>query len=269
MTATNKVAIVIPFYAEQLSHFEKIALLQCEKVLSGYPKIAIKPKGLSLPAEVSVLSNLSTISFDHEYFKNIWGYNRLMMSAVFYSSFAEYEYILIHQLDAFVFKDDLNYWCGQNFDYIGAPWLRAKPHSSLFSSYWHRFKNYWYMRNNTNKKGLPRNEQLEDRVGNGGFSLRRVSLFVEYCVKFKPLIERYQAAEGSWFHEDIFWSIELNRKQHRLRIPSLKNALHFAFETNPARALQINQNELPFGCHAWDKERDFWRPIFEELGYDI
>jgi len=90
MNATKKVAIVIPFYAEQLSHFEKIALLQCEKVLPGHPKIAIKPKGLSLPAEASALSNLTTINFDDAYFKDIWGYNRLMMSAVFYDSFAVY-----------------------------------------------------------------------------------------------------------------------------------------------------------------------------------
>lgn len=265
----KKVAIIIPFYREQLTPFERIALMQCEKVLSAYSKIAIKPTGLTLPKEVSALSHFSTIDFDAAYFKNVWGYNRLMLSEAFYNRFSEYEYILIHQLDAFVFKDELDYWCDQNFDYIGAPWLRAKPHSNKFSTYWHQFKNAWYIRNNTNKDGSPRNEQLEDRVGNGGFSLRRIAIFTECCVKFKPLIEKYQAAEGSWFHEDIFWSIELNRKKRILKIPSTKMALHFAFETNPARALQLNHNELPFGCHAWDKDLDFWKPVFKDQGYDI
>jgi hypothetical protein len=269
MAGSEKAVVVIPFYNEELSSFEKIALLQCEKVLVGHPKIAVKPNKLNLPLEVSGLSNLSVISFDDNYFTDIWGYNQLMLSDVFYNSFLEYEYILIHQLDAFVFKDDLNYWCNQNFDYIGAPWLRVKPHSNIFSVYLHQFKNYWYARNNTMKEGAPRNEQLEDRVGNGGFSLRRVTVFAEYCITFKSMIEKYQAEKGSWFHEDIFWSIELNRKHSRLKIPKLKKALPFAFETNPFRALQLNQNELPFGCHAWDKELDFWRPIFDDLGYDI
>ena len=98
MNGSKKVAIIIPFYREELKPFEKIALLQCEKVLSDYPKIAIKPKGFTLPEEVSVLSNFSTVDFDAAYFKDVWGYNRLMLSEAFYNRFSEYEYILIHQL---------------------------------------------------------------------------------------------------------------------------------------------------------------------------
>ncbi|MFR6542216.1 MAG: DUF5672 family protein [Butyricimonas virosa] len=26
-------------------------------------------------------------------------------------------------IDAFVFRDELTYWCTLNYDYIGAPWL--------------------------------------------------------------------------------------------------------------------------------------------------
>jgi hypothetical protein len=110
---------------------------------------------------------------------------------------------------------------------------------------------------------------MENRVGNGGFSLRRTNLFARYCLEFKPLADIYIASEGSWFNEDIFWSIELNRKRKRLKIPGYKKALDFAIETYPVRALHLNQAQLPFGCHAWDKHIDFWRPIFEKLGYTI
>ena len=265
----KQVAIVIPFYREELTDFEKIALLQCQKILAEYPKIAVKPRSLNLPAEASALTNLETISFDDEYFKDVWGYNRLMLSDFFYRSFSEYQYVLIYQLDAFVLRDDLKYWCGQGLDYVGAPWVRAKPHSGKFSAYWHQLKNDWYVRNNVSKNGKPRVEQLEDRVGNGGFSLRKVDTFLKYCVECKSLIEKYQKENSSWFHEDIFWSIELNRKEKRLVIPPLETGLQFAFETNPERALLLSYNKLPFGCHAWDKHTDFWRPVFKSMGYMI
>lgn len=265
----KQVAVVIPFYREELTDFEKIALLQCQKILAEYPKIAVKPRSLNLPAETSVLTNLQTISFDDEYFEDVWGYNRLMLSDFFYRCFSEYQYILVYQLDAFVLRDDLKYWCGQGFDYVGAPWVRVKPHSGKFSAYWHQLKNDWYVRNNATKNGKPRVEQLEDRVGNGGFSLRKVDTFLKYCVECKPLIEKYQKENNSWFHEDIFWSIELNRKEKRLVIPPLTTGLQFAFETNPQRALLLSYNKLPFGCHAWDKHTDFWRPVFKSMGYII
>ena len=265
----KQVAIVIPFYREELTDFEKIALLQCQKILAEYPKIAVKPRSLNLPAETSALTNLQTISFDDEYFQDVWGYNRLMLSDFFYRSFSGYQYILIYQLDAFVLRDDLKYWCGQGLDYVGAPWVRAKPHSGKFSAYWHQLKNDWYVRNNVSKNGKPRVEQLEDRVGNGGFSLRKVDTFFKYCVECKSLIEKYQKENSSWFHEDIFWSIELNRKEKKLAIPPLETGLQFAFETNPERALLLSYNKLPFGCHAWDKHTDFWRPVFKSMGYII
>jgi len=270
MAGVVKAAIVIPFYREELSDFEKISLLQCERVLSAYPKIAIKPGSLTLPPEALALSHLSTVSFNDEYFKDVRGYNRLMLSEIFYKSFSEYEYILIHQLDAFVFKDELDYWCAQDYDYIGAPWLNPKAHSNILSTLLHRLKNYRHVRYNVkDKHGVSKVQQLENRVGNGGFSLRRVDLFAKYCSEFKSLIDAYVAGEGSWFNEDIFWSIELNRKKKRLKIPAFKKSLLFAIETHPARALRLNHDQLPFGCHAWDKHIDFWLPFFERLGYTI
>ena len=35
--------------------------------------------------------------------------------------FLEYQYMLIYQLDAFVFEDKLDYFCELGYDYIGIP----------------------------------------------------------------------------------------------------------------------------------------------------
>lgn len=269
MAGVVKAAIVIPFYREELSDFEKISLLQCERVLSVYPKIAIKPGSLTLPPEALALSHLSTVSFDDKYFKDVRGYNRLMLSEFFYKSFSEYEYILIHQLDAFVFRDELDHWCNQGFDYIGAPWLRSKEYKSPLKSIVHRTLEHFHTRFNIKKQGLPTEKQFINKVGNGGFSLRRVQKFIEVCRQYSKAIEQYNNRQERQFNEDIFWSVEANRKQKILNIPTYKQAVKFAVESSPEFAFRLNHDKLPFGCHAWDRYAGFWRPVFKEIGYII
>src|ERR1700759_1030871 len=119
----KKVAIIIPFYRNVMSDYEKIALQQGERVLPGYAKIAIKPNNFTLPDEACIVNFAGVVSFDDDFFKGLAGYNSLMLSSEFYGKFIDYEYVLIYQMDCFVFKDELAWWCNQNLDYIGAPWI--------------------------------------------------------------------------------------------------------------------------------------------------
>ncbi|SDP94404.1 hypothetical protein SAMN05428975_3920 [Mucilaginibacter sp. OK268] len=266
----HSAVVVIPVYKPELSEYERIALIQCQAVLSKYNIVFAKPKSLEIDFKIADVQ-FSTLSFDDHYFEDIHGYNRLMLSADFYESFGEYEYMLIYQLDAFVFTDQLDYWCSQAYDYIGAPWFAVKDPSNIFDQLINQIKNYFYVRYNVkHKDGMPKiGKQLAGRVGNGGFSLRKTEVFIKYCIQYKSLIEHYCSLRHAWFNEDIFWSIELNRKKQQLRIPKLKKALKFAFETRPEKALEINKGQLPFGCHAWDKNIDFWRPFFKVYGYEV
>lgn len=61
-----------------------------------------------------------------------------MLSAEFYDRFAAYEYVLIYQLDAFVFADRLAEFCQMGYDYIGAPVRRLTPlwHAIGLASLW-------------------------------------------------------------------------------------------------------------------------------------
>ena len=69
MDKLNKVAIIIPFYRDTLFEFEEIALEQCEKILPGHPKIAIKPFHLALPDGAYKCKFTDIVSFDDGYFK--------------------------------------------------------------------------------------------------------------------------------------------------------------------------------------------------------
>ena len=258
----------MPFYRDELLPTERVALQQCFKVLCKHDIIAIKPKSLLLPAEVTRYLFHRITTFDDSFFAGVKGYNRLMLSAGFYNAFINYEYILIYQLDAFVFKDELLYWCEQGFDYIGAPWIGPKR-PNILKSFKIILQSYYYTRFNIQVKGLPSLKQVKYKVGNGGFSLRRTEIFGALCVEMADKIAEYNKRDSFLFNEDVFWSIEVNRKHKMLKIPEYKKALEFSFELHPKTAFQINNNRLPFGCHDWDLKIEFWRPIFKDAGYNI
>ena len=165
------VAIVIPVYKTHLEPYEITSLNQCYRILINHSIFFVTSDSLSLnnyplPAQ-------GVRRFKDDYFKDISGYNRLMLSAEFYESFKNYDFILLYQLDAFVFRDELPYWCQLDYDYIGAPWFTDEPDGS---------KKIW-------------------RIGNGGFSLRKVQTFLE-CLNQKV------------FYYDL--SLFLDRKSTRL-----------------------------------------------------
>jgi hypothetical protein len=265
----GKVAVVIPIYQKNLSAYEEIALQQCQQVLFDYPQIVIKPKSLDVGFLKSKYHINDTVSFDDAYFKDVQGYNRLMLAKRFYQSFQDYEYILIYQLDAFVLRDELLYWCSQDIDYVGAPWLRIHGYPDWFKAAKSRIQRLYHARLDVYKNGLPSDMQLINKVGNGGFSLRRVKKLAELCIKLEPEINNYIARNEHYFNEDVFWSIAVNRKRTQMNIPGFKKGLKFAFEHAPQKALKLNNDKLPFGCHAWDKNIEFWRPVFKGLGHNI
>ncbi|GAA4334367.1 hypothetical protein GCM10023149_41690 [Mucilaginibacter gynuensis] len=267
--AGKEAVIIIPFYKTTLTAYENIALDRCFKTLSRHNIIAIKPRSLTMPAETGQYTFTGVVSFDDDFFVNIQGYNRLMMSEVFYGAFLDYKYILIHQLDVFVFKDELQEWCSQNWDYIGAPWIRSYIYPDFVKKLKCQLLIYYHKRVNTQVNGVPIDEQFYYQVGNGGFSLRNTHKFYDLCQKLQPQIALYNSHTEHQYNEDAFWSLEVNRKKKRLKIPGYKRALKFSIEFQPERAMDINNNVLPFGCHAWDLYIDFWKPIIEQYGYKL
>ena len=91
-----------------------------------------------------------------------------MLSFNFYESFLDYKYILIYQLDAFVFKDDLIFWCNKNYDYVGAPWI-ASISNNPFTLLLNKISSIFDSKEKKERK------KIFFKVGNGGFSLRKVA----------------------------------------------------------------------------------------------
>lgn len=267
------VAVVIPVYKPQLTDYELISLTQCLRVLGNYPIYLAAPHSLALSAYQEISPALQARTFDDSFFTGIQAYNRLMLSKQFYEAFSDVEYILIHQLDAFVFRDELADWCRQGYDYIGAPWLRDRDVTN-----WRERVEFRIRQRIATVLALRKEDGVTPReiislngVGNGGLSLRRVPAMLRCLRRFRRKIDEYERIHHHQYNEDVFWGIEVNRFWPMLRVPPYRKALYFSVEFYPQWAIEhYNNGQLPFGCHAWDiHETAYWRPIFARYGYQI
>src|SRR5690606_29769773 len=117
-----EVSVVIPIYKSELTDSELKSFKQCLDVLGNHPLMLVAPTGLDTSTyETLAGRNLQCTYFNKRYFTSVRGYSELLLSKKFYCHFEAYEYILIYQLDAWVFQDDLSHWCKLDYDYIGAP----------------------------------------------------------------------------------------------------------------------------------------------------
>lgn len=270
MEEKNKVAVVIPYYKNELTDSELKSLQACVSILGTYDIFLISPDSLDTSDICQKYPLLKVRRFGNESFHSLRGYNKLMLSEKFYSRFTDYTYILIYQLDAFVFKDELQLWADKGYDYIGAPWIRSKKYPFWRGITKSRIKRVWY-KLTFNKKRLYKS--ISGEVGNGGFSLRKVSKMLQITHSYKEKIAKQLDDNQTFYPEDVWLLFGLKRKD-RLNKPSFEEALQFAMEMRPAQAYQWNNNTLPFGCHAFsrDSHKDFWAPFihstYEYLGPD-
>jgi hypothetical protein len=66
-------------------------------------------------------------------------------------------------------------------------------------------------------------------------------------------------------NEDLFWGLFVPAQCSFFRVPQATEALAFAFEAHPDFLYQLNQQTLPFGCHAWQRyQPEFWIKATQE-----
>jgi len=261
------VAVVVPLSnREELTPAETISFNHLTHFLGNYDKYLVAPKSLQIN-----YSDFTIKRFDNRFFGSAAAYNKLMLIPKFYEAFIDYKFILLYHLDSLVFSDDLIKWCERDFDYIGAPWIK--------------FPDAPYA-------GMP---AYEGKVGNGGFSLRKIRSFLKVfdskTLETDPIVywkENFSSkpayVQVRNFHkrflkrmrifnsvrwelsrytknEEHFWANRATHYYPQLKIAPVDVALAFAFEYAPRLSYRHNNYRLPFGCHAWEKyDREFWKP---------
>jgi hypothetical protein len=276
----KKAVVAIPVYKKEPSDLEMFSFAQVLKVLGSHPICLFYPNGLDLTKYTKVASGLkpdiSLRAFPEKYFSGIDGYNQLMLSYNFYNSFSGYEYLLLYQLDAFVFEDRLIAWCNKGFDYIGAPWFRDYD-----ADYQSReivgvgnggfsLRKIWSMIKAIHTKPYHSLSEARDYFAVNGVSklgrIAKVNELVSYL-----FLNKYQ--ENTLLHdypyfEDLFWANDAIKSYSKLNLAPSMEALNFAFECNPSYCYELNQYRLPFGCHGWYKyDKTFWRQFIKGVSF--
>ncbi len=240
----KSVAVVIPTYSERMKDGEKSSLDTFRKHLSQHDVIFASPEGMDVSAYLRVFPEAECRRFPSCDFRTVKTYSKLLKSGRFYGCFRDYEYILICQLDCLVFRDELAAWCGRRFSYIGPPWADFN-----FIGGWKR----------SLFRLLPFGKRLFPSVGNGGFSLREVAIHFRLAKKY-----RWLSLILFWLHEDLFWCGVVGRLEKTYTIPPSDVALRFGVECHPEESFALLGNQLPFGCHAWERNSpQFWRERLE------
>ncbi|MEO6719098.1 MAG: DUF5672 family protein [Ferruginibacter sp.] len=266
------VVIIIIGYKPSLTENEKSSLRQCYKIFHKYSIKIISPEGM----DVSEYKKVNpAIEFD--YVDPTWTSNYDMSSLfkideLLYQRFINYKFLMYYELDAWVFSDQMEYWCNKEWDFIGAPWFEH-----LETGYSSKIVG----------------------VGNGGFCLRRnrscvrlakrvkflkklrktwIRSYLQGIVSFekvvnafrKPLhIRNMEALTPMLLDqniiEDFYWTKKIAVVFDDFKVATIEDASRFSFEVNPSLLYKMNDQQLPFGCHGWEKyEPAFWKEFIHE-----
>ncbi len=250
----QKKSVVVTFVWRDMTAKEQCAFRQGVKVLGSHPFVVLHPKSYPIEYLIQEYKTISDIALPDEHFKSVEAYNHMMLSPWFYELFSDYEYMLIYQIDAYVFSDQLDYWTSMEYDYIGAPWLlNDKPYERLIGQWITRL-----LKKQPIRKNHLHSAHLCYNVGNGGFSLRRISKMKEIMERNQNLINSVKGKHERM--EDVMISILLKKKEN-LRIPHWRLALYFSWEKAPAWCWELTKGVFPFGCH--DTNARYWNSFWK------
>jgi len=248
----ERLSIAVPVYRTNLDEREEVSLQSIFRKLGGHHVVLARPEGLDTEALERRFPFREVATFDPAFFASARGYNRLMLSSAFYEAFARSEYVLVCQLDVFVFRDDLARWVDRGYDYVGAPWVSKTALGDPV--HWARMRMRGLL---PGRRDRYHSFELRNRVGNGGFSLRSVASHRRVVAGMASIIEAYLQKH---LHEDVFWSLEPPRRDPGWRTPGLEEVLSFAWDINPSRLYRMSGGRLPMAAHGWFRPRraDFW-----------
>ena len=239
----NKVIIIVPLYKNYLSVVEQISLKQLFLILGKYDICFIVPDSLRHYL-IEKYPGVRVEGFCDSFFTDIYSYSALLLEQSFYKRFLEYEFMLIYQTDAFVFEDRLIVFIDEGYDLIAAPVA----------------KEYW--------------PELNLRIGNGGFTLRKIQTMFDFVINKERVIQIWHKAHpldnpiSIEQYEDKYFAYCMELKYNSVTAPTLERAFEFSIDFNINGVFCGLERHIPFGCHRWSKYKfKEWWGIIEQYGY--
>ena len=144
--------------------------------------------------------------------------------------------MLIYQTDCWIFRNEIKKFCEMGYDYIGGP---------IYSpgSRWPSFKN-----------------SMRPVVGNGGLSLRKISMMLKLTDPNGYLYNKYKDGWNSVEYEDMFICDVLAHDIY-INIPDYRIAEQFSIDTLPHHMNKLN----PMAAHRVFALYQYWNKRIDEL----
>lgn len=236
------VCVIIPIYKQIPDPDEFFSIRNTVNKMQGFPIYFVAPNKLNVTI-YSQFDSVKIVRFANHYFKNIYGYNKLMLCTGFYKKFLDYEYMLIVQPDALIFRDGsylAELMKDKDFDYWGAPWKISFATGNFNFYLYHKWLTFF----SPVLRFFKKPERMCE-VGNGGLSLRNVKKTIA-LLKNNVLQKTFWGAP-----EDTFYAYFGQENKVGFSLAPASLASKFSWEERLHDILHYES--LPFGIHDWKR----------------
>ena len=273
-----KPVVCIPIYKSELSEYELIS------IKSHIFKLKSHDIYLLLPSSkiVDIISTLTKNNIDESFYRihkvedyyldRIDNYNNLLLNLEFYEFYKSYSHILIAQMDAYTFSDQLIKWCNSDWDYIGAPIY-----------YWNKYSNPYYFccgDGGFNLRSIKKTIEVlkknpiiykfdDFKIESKDYNLKgKVILFFKFlvtkllrkdCLKrpfIKSRLDEILRKFYIFINEDVSYGKLLPKYLPCFKVASFDDSIKFSIASKVKETLQILEFQLPFGAHAWCRNEE-------------
>jgi hypothetical protein len=244
------VTVIIPILNPQINPTEEMMLHHCLETLHKYPLIFVAAQGADLSIVREHNENIDVMYFPNEYFHSRKHFASLLLMEDFYDRFNWCDFLLVHELNSWVIKDELYYWCKQGYDY-----LKSGPvYDSVTQS-----------KGGVISRTLGLSDDEKRLFGNGyddnGIYLCRIERMTKTLKAKNKEAYAYRHDEKLPNADSVFWDIEANRFWPYLRKPSDTVRNYFA-----QNAVNLNENKpLPFALTGISRANIQNLPYFKPM----
>lgn len=206
--------VVIVTYKEKLEGNDERSFLRAIEVFGVKRKIiVIILDNISSDYYQQFKNKIIIATTEAKHLASVKAYSTLLCNNNFYKPFEKFDYMLIYQTDCWAFEDRLDYFMDLDYDWYGAPW-----------------------------------PQHHDSIGNGGFSLRKISKMLEITEKYEYKADSLLGNEDTWFCQT---------HKYDLNVCDLDTACNFSMEVIRKNYLEKIET-IPMGLHGKEMRKFFW-----------
>lgn len=206
------VTVIIPILEPQINPTEEKLLHHALRILSGYPVIFVAGEGADLSIVREHAEHIDIIHFPKRFFESRQHLGQLLLMTDFYDRFNWCDFLLIHELNSWVVKDELHYWCKQGYDYLKAG--PALPDPGFLKRI----------------SGLSDEEKQLYGAGyaDNGLYLCHIERITATLKGKRSVAHQYRHNANLRNADSVFWDLEANRFLPHLRKPTDIVRSHFA-----------------------------------------